>query len=157
MQLRSKCYGGWPNRETCTVLVVGNVFSDQMSIDLRQALASSIPFRSMGRRLLRQPLDRKIGHVGRHCHGFWQDRETCGVLVHLMLPWTSLRIAGCRKPSSTIPFGSMASRICSWAAKFALWTGEHTGSAMAASQTEKPARFWLVGTRSPMHGPSTGV
>ena len=28
MQSRSKCYGGWPNGETCAVLEGGSVFSD---------------------------------------------------------------------------------------------------------------------------------
>ena len=33
MQSRSKCYGGWPNGETCTVLEGGSVFSDPLAVD----------------------------------------------------------------------------------------------------------------------------
>ena len=33
MQCRSKCYGGWPNRETCAVLEDGRVFSDPLAVD----------------------------------------------------------------------------------------------------------------------------
>ena len=33
MQSRSKCYGGWPNGETCAVLEGGSVFSDPLAVD----------------------------------------------------------------------------------------------------------------------------
>ena len=33
MQCRSKCYGGWPNGETCAVLEGGSVFSDPLAVD----------------------------------------------------------------------------------------------------------------------------
>ena len=33
MQSRSKCYGGWPNGETCAVSEGGSVFSDPLAVD----------------------------------------------------------------------------------------------------------------------------
>ena len=33
MQCRSKCYGGWPNGETCAVFEGGSVFSDPLAVD----------------------------------------------------------------------------------------------------------------------------
>ena len=33
MQCRSKCYGGWPNGETCAKLEGGSVFSDPLAFD----------------------------------------------------------------------------------------------------------------------------
>ena len=33
MQSRSKCYGGWPNGETCAVSEGRSVFSDPLAVD----------------------------------------------------------------------------------------------------------------------------
>ena len=33
MQCRSKCYGGWPNGETCAVSEGRSVFSDPLAVD----------------------------------------------------------------------------------------------------------------------------